>query len=80
MPDLSTTIVSALDLGAGFQDRDPRPAAAAQAFYAHFGVDRLDALAEALWIVIEDPRAQATEVLQAWHVMQSLKAHRKHLQ
>ena len=79
MGDLSTTIVAALDLGAAFQDRDARPAAAARVFYEHLGADRLDELVNALWIVIEDPRAQATEVLQAWHTLQALKSYRRHL-
>lgn len=78
MGDLSTTIVAALDLGAAFQDRDARPAAAARAFYEHLGADRLDELVNALWIVIEDPRA-GDRVLQAWHTLQALKSHRRHL-
>lgn len=79
MGDLSTTIVAALDLGAAFREHDERPAAAAQAFCEGLGQDRLDTLVEALWIVIEHPRATATEVLTAWHVMQCLKGHRRHL-
>ncbi|WP_262265523.1 hypothetical protein [Microvirga yunnanensis] len=79
MSDLSTAIVNALDLGAGFLEHDERPAAAAQAFYQTLGADRLDALVEALWVIIEHPSAQATEVLQAWHVMQVLKGCRRYL-
>jgi hypothetical protein len=79
MPDLSTTIVAALDLGAGFRQHDERPAQAAQAFYEGLGADRLDALVDALWVIIECPSATATQVLDAWHVMQALKSHRRHL-
>ncbi|MFC4172386.1 hypothetical protein ACFOYU_09975 [Microvirga sp. GCM10011540] len=78
MYDLSTAIAAALDLGAGFLEHDARPQQAAQAFHQSFAADRLDELVEALWVIIEHPSATSTEVLQAWHVMQVLKASRRY--
>jgi hypothetical protein len=79
MSNLSTAIVNALDLGAGFKEHDPRPAAAAQAFYEHLGAERLDELVDALWVIIESPKASATQVLEAWHTLQLLKGCRRYL-
>ncbi|MBM1170187.1 hypothetical protein [Microvirga arabica] len=79
MHDLSTTIVAALNLGAGFREHDERPQQAAQAFFESLGQDRLDTLVETLWGIIEHKASTATQVLEAWHVMQCLKSHRRHL-
>ncbi|UVF18476.1 hypothetical protein HPT29_018565 [Microvirga terrae] len=79
MSNLSTAIVAALDLGASFKEHDPRPAEAAQGFYETLGADHLDALVETLWLIIEHPRATATQVLEAWHLLQVLKNMRRHL-
>jgi hypothetical protein len=77
--DLSTALVEAAVLADAFEQHDPRPRQAAQEMYAHLSRDRLDALVDSLWLIVEHPSTRPQDILACWHVMRSLKAARSML-
>jgi len=70
--DTRAAVAQAAVLAVGFRALDPRPLAAAQAAWTDPSAQRLDELVAALWVIVEDPRARAEEIVETWHCMRGI--------
>ncbi|WP_445500647.1 hypothetical protein [Microvirga sp. G4-2] len=75
--DTRAAVAQAAVLAAGFRLLDARPLAAAQAAWTDPSAQRLDELVRALWVIVEDLRAQAEEIVETWHCMRNLNLARR---
>ena len=69
----------ALDLGDAFKQHDVRVLHAAQDLVYLFTRDALDAMVEALWLVIDHPASSVEQICDAWHTIRDLKDKRRYL-
>jgi hypothetical protein len=76
MAEIPSALIEATALAVAFEVHDPRPHQAAMRAYEDLSPERLDAVREALWHIIEHPAVDAPVALQCMFVMELLKVQR----